>query len=132
MIFISLTADTVINDFSTKFAYHVVRLLLQAEQILVEHDLDIERNSEILKSIRKGEWTEQRIRDWFDTKEKALEELYSKSTLRNKPDQDEIKNLLMTCLEHHYGSLDSAVKREVPVERMIAELKSVIDKYDRR
>lgn len=28
-----------------------------------------------------------------------------------------------------YGSLDNAVKREVPVEKMIAELKAVIEKY---
>jgi hypothetical protein len=37
----------------------------------------------------------------------------------------------MNCLEQHYGSLDSAVKREVPVDRMIAELKAVLDKYER-
>lgn len=117
--------------FDLKFAYHVVRLLLQAEQILVEHDLDIERNSEILKSIRKGEWTEQKIRDWFDTKEKSLEELYAKSTLRNKPDQNEIRTLLMDCLEHHYGSLSEAVKVEVPVDKMIRELKEVLAKYER-
>jgi len=123
--------DTVINSYSTKFAYHVVRLVLQAEQILLEHQLDIERNAEILKSIRRGEWSEQKLRSWFDEKEKHLEELYTKSTLRHKPDEEAIKDLLMNCLEQHYGSLDSAVKREVPVDRMIAELRSVLDRYDR-
>jgi uncharacterized protein len=117
--------------YSLKFAYHVVRLVLQVEQILIEHQLDIERNAEILKSVRRGEWSEQKLRLWFDGKEKHLEELYVKSTLRHKPDEDAIKELLMNCLEQHYGSLDSAVKREVPVERMIAELKSVLEKYDR-
>jgi predicted nucleotidyltransferase len=115
--------------FDTKFAYHVIRLALEGEQILMEHDLDIERNAEILKSIRRGEWTEQRIRDWFDEKERHLEELYNKSDLRHSPDEEAIKNLLMNCLEQHYGSLDGAVKREVPVQKMIQELQAVLDKY---
>lgn len=122
-------ADIEKHGFDTKFAYHVVRLLLQAEQILLEHTLDIERNAEILKAIRRGDWTEEKLRSWFDEKEKHLEELYVKSDLRHSPDEDSIKDLLMTCLEHHYGSLDNAVKREVPVERMIAELKLVLEKY---
>jgi uncharacterized protein len=125
-------ADIETHGFDTKFAYHVVRLLLQAEQILLEHTLDIERNAEILKAIRRGDWTEEKLRSWFDEKEKRLEELYVKSDLRHSPDEDSIKNLLMTCLEHHYGSLDNAVKREVPVEKMIAELKAVIEKYEGR
>lgn len=123
--------DTVINDYSTKFAYHVVRLLLESEQILMEHDLDIERNAEILKSVRRGEWNEEKLRNWFDEKEKHLEELYTKSTLRHSPDLEAIKELLFNCLEQHYGSLDTAVKREVPIEKLISELKSVLEKYER-
>lgn len=117
--------------YDVKFGYNVIRLLLECEQILLEHDLNIEQNAEILKSVRRGEWSEQKLRSWFDEKEKHLEELYTKSTLRHKPDEDAIKELLINCLEQHYGSLDSAVKREVPVDRMIAELKAVIDKYER-
>lgn len=115
-----------------KFAYHVIRLALEGEQILLEHDLDIERNAEILKAVRRGEWSEEKLRSWFDSKEKHLEELYTKSILRHSPDEEAIKDLLMNCLEHHYGSLDTAVKREVPVERMIAELKAVLEKYEGR
>jgi hypothetical protein len=121
--------DATINSYSTKFAYHVIRLALEAEQILMEHDLDIQQNAEILKSIRRGEWSEEKIRDWFDKKETHLEELYNKSTLRHSPDEDEIKLILMQCLEQHYGSLDNAVRVEVPVQRMIRELQTVIDKY---
>ena len=118
--------------YDVKFGYNVVRLALECEQILIEHDLDIERNAEVLKSIRRGEWSEEKLRGWFDEKEKHLEELYAKSTLRHSPDEAAIKNLLMTCLEQHYGSLDTAVKREVPVETMISELKAVLEKYEGR
>jgi uncharacterized protein len=124
--------DTMVKGTDVKFAYHVVRLALEAQQILVEHDLDVEANREILKSIRRGEWSEEKLRGWFDEKEKQLEEMYTKSTLQHKPDEEAIKELLMNCLEQHYGSLDSAVKREVPVDRMIAELKSVLEKYEGR
>lgn len=117
--------------FDVKFAYHVVRLALEAEQILIEHDLDLEKNREILKAIRRGNWTKEKIRSWFDEKEKHLEELYVKSTLQYSPDEDAIKNLLMTCLEHHYGSLSEAVKIEVPVDKMIRELKEVIERYEK-
>jgi len=124
--------ETTINGMDTKFAYHVCRLALEAQQILVEHDLDLEANREILKSIRRGEWSEEKLRGWFDEKEKHLEELYTKSDLRHSPDEDAIKDLLMNCLEHHYGSLDNAVKREVPVDKFIAEMKAVIEKYEGR
>lgn len=123
--------DTVVNDYSTKFAYHVIRLALEGEQILMEHDLDIERNAEILKAVRRGEWSEEKLRGWFNEKEKHLEELYTKSTLRHSPDQEAIKELLMNCLEHHYGSLTEAVKREVPVERLVADLKAVLERYEK-
>ena len=125
-------ADIEKFGFDTKFGYHIVRLLLQAEQILVEHDLDIERNAETLKAIRRGEWTEQKLRDWFDNKEKHLEGLYTLSNLRHSPDEEAIKDILMNCLEQHYGSLDNAVKREVPIDRIISDLKSVIEKYEGR
>ena len=122
-------SDIETHGMDLKFAYHVVRLALEGEQILMEHDLDIERNAEVLKAIRRGDWTESKLRGWFDEKEKHLEELYSRSTLHNVPDEEAIRDLLMNCLEQHYGSLSDAVKREVPVDRMIAELKSVLDRY---
>lgn len=121
--------DIETHGFDLKFAYHTARLVLQCEQILIEHKLDLERNREILKAIRRGEWTEEKLRSWFDEKEKHLEELYTKSTLRHTPDEEAIKELLMQSLEQHYGSLSQAVKREVPVDKMIAELKAVIEKY---
>ena len=46
--------------FDVKFAYHVVRLLLEVEIILVEQDLQIDRNREILKAIRRGEWSKDK------------------------------------------------------------------------
>lgn len=37
----------------------------------------------------------------------------------------------MNYPEHHYGSLSEAVKVEVPVDKMIRELKEVIERYEK-
>src|SRR5262249_48932248 len=60
-------------QYDLKFAYHVVRILNEAEQILLEGDLDLLRNREQLKSIRRGEWTRQQILEYFEQKRVGLE-----------------------------------------------------------
>lgn len=122
-------ADVEAHGFDTKFAYHVCRLVLQAEQILMEGDLDLMRNRELLKSIRRGEWTLEQLESWFAVKEKELETIYARSTLQNEPDEARIKSLLLECLEHHYGSLKDAVVQTVDAHRLIEDLQTVINKY---
>jgi predicted nucleotidyltransferase len=68
--------------YDTKFATHIVRLLNEVEQIMIEQDLDLQRNREQLKSVRNGEWTLAQLEDYFEQKERALEDVYTKSTLR--------------------------------------------------
>jgi hypothetical protein len=95
----------------------------------VEHDLDIERNSEILKSIRRGEWTLEQIDEWFNNKEKSLETLYANSTLQDKPDEESLKRLLLQSLEMHYGTLTSTVVLTNNRDTLLAELESLVKKY---
>lgn len=92
----------------TKFAYHIVRLILQAEEILTTGDLHLDQNSEVLKAIRRGEWTQQRVEKFFEQKEHALNKAYEESKLPWGPDEKVIKELLLSCLEHHFGSLKDA------------------------
>src|SRR5262249_46903708 len=92
-----------------KFAYHVVRLVDECRQILTEGTIDLQRNREQLKAIRRGEWTLEQLEQWFSDMERQLEDLYAKSSLPHSPDEARIKQLLLDCLEHHYGSLANAV-----------------------
>lgn len=117
------------NGYDTKFAYHLVRLLLECEQILIEHDLDLERNKEQLKSIRRGEWTIDQLKEYFKTKELFLEGVYAESTLPHSPDENKIKKILLQCLESHYGSLTGAVTRKINVDQFISDVQQVIDRY---
>lgn len=95
--------------YDVKFAYHLVRLMCEVEQILTEGTLDLERNREQLKAIRRGEWSLEQIESWFMKKESSLESVYNQSALPHSPREDRIKELLFNCLEHHYGDLSAVV-----------------------
>jgi hypothetical protein len=97
------------HGYDTKFGYHVVRLLDECHQILEEGDLDLTRSREHLKAIRRGEWSLEKIVEYFDTKMPILEDLYGKSKLRYAPDEDFIRELLLDCIGMHYGNLSTAV-----------------------
>jgi len=97
------------HGYDVKFAYNVVRLLDEVEQILTLGDLDLQRAREMLKSIRRGEWTEKQIRQFFTEKEKDLEKVYAESKLPWGPDEAKTKELLLNCLEMHYGNLDNCI-----------------------
>jgi len=114
--------------YDLKFAYHIVRLLNEIEQILIEHNLDLERNREQLKSIRRGEWEKEQIEEYFEKKEKELETIYTNSTLPHSPNEDKIKTILLNALEMHYGSLDDAIKVNVPVEKILNDMSAYIEK----
>lgn len=116
------------HGFDVKFAYHVVRLLNEVEMILVEHDLDLMRNNEQLKAIRRGDWTMEQIEQYFHDKEKSLEEIYSKSTLRDRPDEDQIKKLLLETLEEYYGSLEDAIGLEGNYKNILRQIQKLVEK----
>jgi len=116
------------HGYDVKFAYHIVRLLNEVEQILVEHDLDLQINREQLKSIRRGDWTLEQIETYFEEKELELEKIYLNSTLRYSPDEEGIKKLLIECLEMHYGNLDSAVVQHDKNLQGLKDIQKIIEK----
>jgi hypothetical protein len=120
------------HGYDLKYAVHLVRLLAEVEQILIEGDLDIERNREQLKAVRRGEWTLTQVEDYFTFKERSLEDAYIKSTLPTGPDEERVKTILLECLEMHYGNLDSAVTRHPKLDHLLTDLQIVVDKYKRR
>jgi len=117
--------------YDVKFCYHVVRLLDECEQILTHHDLDLQNNREQLKAIRRGEISFKDIEDIFTRKEKELGTLYNESKLRSKPDESAIKDLLMSCLEAHFGSLDKAVTNVDGAVLALRDINKIIQKHDK-
>ena len=115
--------------YDVKFAYHVVRLLLEVEQIMVEHDLDIERHREMYKSVRRGDWSLEDLEKWAADKEADLEKVYHESSLRYKPDEALIKTHLIHCLEGHYGSMDNLLAVQRSDSALKSEIEAVLEKY---
>jgi len=113
--------------YDVKFAYHVVRLLSEVEQILTEHDL--ERNREQLKAIRRGEWTIEQVKDYFYRKEESLEQVYLDSTLLYSPQEGKIKELLLNCLEEHFGSLENVISLGDRSDNILTDVENLLLKY---
>ena len=114
--------------YDVKFAYHVVRLLNEVEQILIEHDLDLAQNKEQLKAIRRGEWTQAQVEQYFTDKEKQLESVYVNSSLPAVANEAAIKQLLLQCLEQHYGSLHECVAKLGSAENALLEIEKIINR----
>ncbi|MHC4370404.1 MAG: nucleotidyltransferase domain-containing protein [Planctomycetota bacterium] len=115
--------------FDVKFAYHLVRLLGEIEQILTEGDIDLRRNREHLKAIRRGDVAEADIRKWAAEKEHTLEKVYNESNvIPYKPDEEAIKQLLLDCLEEHFGTLTGCVFTDNQPVVVLRELTAIIDK----
>jgi predicted nucleotidyltransferase len=110
-----------------KFAYHTVRLLNEAEQLLLEGDLDIQRNREMLKSIRRGEWTMEQLLDYFEKKRIDLETARTRSSLPAGPDEAALRDLLLRCLEAHYGSLEGCVVVPGRAEELLRQIREQIE-----
>jgi len=115
-----------------KYVYHLVRLISEVEQILTEGDLDIQKNREQLKSVRRGEWTLEQVKEWFYSKEKSLGELYQTSTLQHSPDEERIKRLLLDCLEEYYGSLEACVVDVDLATKTLQKITELINEFNRR
>lgn len=114
--------------YDVKFAYHTVRLLGECEQILMDGTIDLRRDREHLKAIRRGELSENDIFQWASEKEKFLEGLYHSSKLPNHPDVATIRQLLLDCLEHHYGSLGACVVQVDPAVVALRDIRDILNR----
>ena len=114
--------------YDVKFSYHTVRLLGECEQILMDGTIDLRRDREHLKAIRRGELSENDIFQWASEKEKFLEGLYHSSKLPNHPDVATIRQLLLDCLEHHYGSLGACIVQVDPAVVALRDIRDILNR----
>lgn len=114
--------------YDLKYASHLIRLILQCEQILIEEDLDLVRNSQTLKAIRNGEWSKERVLDFYYAKEAEVEGSILRSTLRAKPDENQIKNLLIECLELQYGKISSRIVIQDEATEILKQIHALTSK----
>ena len=113
--------------YDVKFAYHIIRLFDEAEQILLDGDIDLQRAREPMKAIRRGDWKSEEVRNWAMEKEKALEVAYVNCKLPERPDQEKLRQLLLKCLEQHYGSLDKCVTNTEWAEGALKDIDNLLN-----
>lgn len=114
------------HGFDVKFAYHVIRLFDEAEQIMLEGDIDLQRAKDVMKAIRRGDWTQDQVQQWAIEKDKALEVVYSNCKLPEKPPVEPLRQLLLNCLEHHYGSIEECVSQVGWAENALRNLDQIL------
>lgn len=84
--------------YDTKFAYHAIRLLYCAKQILLTHDYCSYRPEEerkLLLDIRAGKYTLEGIFEMFDRLDKEIHQHYDESTLQKTPNYHKINKWLI-------------------------------------
>lgn len=89
--------------FDVKFGYQAVRLMLQLEDILKEHTMDIQKHAQVLRDIRNGKWEKEQLIQWVKNKEQQLKVDYQESTLRHSPDEQSVRNILVKVLKMKFG-----------------------------
>lgn len=102
--------DRKIFGYETKLVYHIVRLMLHCKQLLTDRDIKFEENKTVLREIRSGERKFNTLRYWFSEEEKVLDRTFYRSTLPLDVNEEEVKSLLIKCLEIQYGSLSNCLK----------------------
>ena len=83
-----------------------------------------------MKAIRRGDLSYDDIARDFSESESRINGLYNISTLRLKPNKNEIRNLLLVTLEDHYGSLAKLIKSDDVNRDALNEIKQIINKYN--
>jgi len=119
------------HGYDTKFAYHVYRLMSQGEELLSTGNITLDEKGrrEVMKAIRAGKWSEEKLKNYFSEEESRLNELYHTSTaLPHSPDEGKIKDLLLECLKIQYGSLDKAIVIEGREIQALRDIRDILEK----
>lgn len=89
------------HGFDTKHGGHIYRLCLMCEELLTTGKLTVKRpDREQILAIRNGEWSYDQLVEWFESKEKVINELFKTSTkLPDSPNRKKIDALMLEVME---------------------------------
>ena len=88
--------------YDTKHGMHLVRLLRMAREILETGKVLVKRpDADELNAIRNGAWSYEKIIEWGETEDAALNEVMEKSALPKSPNR-KIINKVLTEVTYEY------------------------------
>lgn len=89
--------------FDTKHASHLVRLMRMCREILVNGQVNVDRttiDAQELIAIRNGEWTYERLEEFFVTEDWLCTEIYKNKeyVIPKSPDMNKIEDLCVSII----------------------------------
>lgn len=107
--------------YDTKFGSHVVRLYLQAKDILEKEVLNVKlppEQRELVIATRNGAFTFDQLEEWFEKESEALDQAAQSTKLPHSPDRVKADQLLMELHDEalYHQSLTEIKQRRVDKE----------------
>jgi predicted nucleotidyltransferase len=89
--------------YDVKFAYHLIRLLLEGCELLQTHKLTLPLpDAELLTAIKTGQLKQEHILQGAEELEKLFEKVYNESTLQQTANFEELNKLQITMIQDHW------------------------------
>lgn len=89
--------------YDTKHGMHLVRLLRMCREILTLGEVVVRRpDAQELLSIRAGAWPYEKLVEWAEGEDRALEELAKTSSLPKSPDRKKLDDLCVKLVESSF------------------------------
>lgn len=87
-----------------KHAAHVYRLLVSAREVLETGKILVKRpDAEVIRSIRAGAWTYEKICEFAEKEDLALNELMKTSKLPSAPDMEKAQKIVINMILNYKG-----------------------------
>ena len=88
--------------FDTKFASHLIRLLLEGQELINTGKIEFPLSyGETILDIKQGKWTIKEVLDYADELEAEIDVAVEKSALPRKPRLAELEQFTINLLENH-------------------------------
>lgn len=88
------------HGYDTKFASHLIRLLLEGKELLTTGDLQFPLNDrQLISDIRNGKWQIEKIISFSDELQKEINSIILTSKLPEKPNTQYIEQYMITELK---------------------------------
>jgi len=93
------------SGYDTKFASHLIRLLLEGKELLETGSIEFPlKGKELILDIKSGKYTLDNILDLSDDLEFEMEKALNESQLPDKPQIDKIETLLIELVEESWST----------------------------
>jgi len=90
--------------YDTKHAMHLVRLMRMCREILERGEVVVKRpDAAELLEIRAGAWSYEKLIEWADVEDKALEAVAASSPLPKSPDRKDVEGLCVDVVMGFHG-----------------------------